>query len=30
MFAQESMLEAQKGVIDIQDCRFEPVRDFLI
>ncbi|VDK56851.1 unnamed protein product [Anisakis simplex] len=26
MFAQESMLEAQKGVIDIQDCRFEPVR----
>uniref|UniRef100_F1L222 BTB and MATH domain-containing protein 42 n=2 Tax=Ascaris TaxID=6251 RepID=F1L222_ASCSU len=26
MFAQECMVEAQKGVIDIQDCRFEPVR----
>ncbi|EJW86615.1 BTB/POZ domain-containing protein [Wuchereria bancrofti] len=26
MFAQESMLEAQKGIIDIQDSRFEPVR----
>ncbi|MFH4978208.1 hypothetical protein AB6A40_004917 [Gnathostoma spinigerum] len=26
MFAQESMLEAQRGVIDIQDSRFEPVR----
>lgn len=25
MFAQESMLEAQKGIIDIQDSRFEPV-----
>lgn len=25
MFAQESMLEAQRGIIDIMDSRFEPV-----